>query len=89
LPTSQLNALEAESLTRRHWQVLNTIAHGARTPEDLDAALAPFGSIAARRSGHRRQRRRPPHDDPDAGALRGEPRSRLRNIPGRGGVLLK
>jgi hypothetical protein len=46
-PTSQLNALEAESLTRRHWQVLNTIAHGARTPEDLDAALAPFGSIAA------------------------------------------
>ncbi|MGW5748950.1 hypothetical protein [Amycolatopsis sp. NPDC003861] len=34
--------LDAESLTRRHWQVLNTIALGARTPEQVDAAMAPF-----------------------------------------------
>ncbi|GAB3139806.1 hypothetical protein GCM10027258_19490 [Amycolatopsis stemonae] len=37
-PTSELlesslaQALDAESLTRRHWQVLNTIVRGARTP---------------------------------------------------------
>jgi hypothetical protein len=30
--------LETESPTRRHWQVLNTIALGARTPEDIGAA---------------------------------------------------
>lgn len=42
LESSMTRALDAESLTRRHWQVLNTIAHGARTPEELDAALAPF-----------------------------------------------
>ena len=47
LESSMTQAFEAESLTRRHWQVLNTIAHGARTPEDLGAALAPFGSITA------------------------------------------
>ncbi|MEU0530556.1 hypothetical protein [Amycolatopsis tolypomycina] len=43
-------ALDAESLTRRHWQVLNTIALGARTAERVDAAMAPFvageGSMA-------------------------------------------
>jgi hypothetical protein len=39
--------LDAESLTRRHWQVLNTIALGARTPEEVDAAMAPFGSVTS------------------------------------------
>jgi hypothetical protein len=47
LESSMAQALGAESLTRRHWQVLNTIAHGARTPEEVDAALAPFGPIAS------------------------------------------
>jgi DNA-binding MarR family transcriptional regulator len=32
--------LVGEGLTRRHWQVLSTLAHGPRT--DLDAVLAPF-----------------------------------------------
>ncbi|MEV6642807.1 MarR family transcriptional regulator [Amycolatopsis sp. NPDC051371] len=45
-------ALGADSLSRRHWQVLNTIALGARTPEEVDAALAPFvateGSMATK-----------------------------------------
>jgi hypothetical protein len=44
------DALAAESLTRRHWHVLNTIALGARTVAEVDAALAPFvaedGSMA-------------------------------------------
>ncbi|MET8847119.1 MarR family winged helix-turn-helix transcriptional regulator [Amycolatopsis sp. NPDC004625] len=40
--SSMAHTLEAESLTRRHWQVLNTIALGARTPEQVDAAMAPF-----------------------------------------------
>lgn len=44
LESSMARALDAESLTRRHWQVLNTIAHGARTPEEVDAALAPFAA---------------------------------------------
>src|SRR5438067_2170858 len=52
LESSMAQALGAESLSRRHWQVLNTIALGARTPEDVDAALAPFaateGSMAAK-----------------------------------------
>jgi DNA-binding MarR family transcriptional regulator len=42
--------LDEESLTRRHWQVLNTIALGARTPEEVDEVMAPFvaadGSMA-------------------------------------------
>ncbi|NBH06334.1 MarR family winged helix-turn-helix transcriptional regulator [Amycolatopsis sp. SID8362] len=50
LESSMARVLEAESLTRRHWQVLNTIALGARTPEEVDAAMAPFvtseGSMA-------------------------------------------
>src|SRR5437764_50659 len=50
IETSFGEALATESLTRRHWQVLNTIALGARTLEDLDTALAPFvvedGSMA-------------------------------------------
>ena len=50
LESSMAHTLEAESLTRRHWQVLNTIALGARTPEEVDAAMSPFvageGSMA-------------------------------------------
>ncbi|MBE1499733.1 carbamate kinase [Amycolatopsis lexingtonensis] len=50
LESSMARVLEAESLTRRHWQVLNTMALGARTPEEVDAAMAPFvaaeGSMA-------------------------------------------
>jgi hypothetical protein len=50
LESSMAQVLETESLTRRHWQVLNTIGHGARTPEEVDAAMAPFvtaeGSMA-------------------------------------------
>ncbi|WP_206784292.1 MarR family winged helix-turn-helix transcriptional regulator [Amycolatopsis sp. MtRt-6] len=50
LESSMTRALDAESLTRRHWQVLNTIALGARTPEQVDTAMAPFvageGSMA-------------------------------------------
>ena len=52
LESSMAQALEAESLTRRHWQVLNTIALGVRTPEEVDAQLAPFvtteGSMATK-----------------------------------------
>ncbi|MGK3200035.1 MarR family winged helix-turn-helix transcriptional regulator [Amycolatopsis sp. MEPSY49] len=44
LESSMAQALDAESLSRRHWQVLNTIALGARTPEEVGAALAPFGA---------------------------------------------
>jgi len=50
LESSMGRTLDAESLTRRHWQVLNTIALGARTPEQVDTAMAPFvadeGSMA-------------------------------------------
>lgn len=46
LESSMAQALDAESLSRRHWQVLNTIALGARTPEEVGAALAPFGETA-------------------------------------------
>jgi hypothetical protein len=50
LDSSMTHTLEAESLTRRHWQVLNTIALGARTPEQIDSVMAPFvageGSMA-------------------------------------------
>src|SRR6185369_3107164 len=42
LEFSMARVLDSESLTRRHWQVLNTIALGARTPEQVDAAMAPF-----------------------------------------------
>ncbi|WP_329053568.1 MarR family transcriptional regulator [Amycolatopsis sp. NBC_01488] len=42
LESSMGRVLDTESLTRRHWQVLNTIALGARTPEDVDAVMAPF-----------------------------------------------
>ncbi|MET0135203.1 MAG: MarR family transcriptional regulator [Kibdelosporangium sp.] len=34
--------LETEGLTRRHWQILNALAAGARTVAELDDALAPF-----------------------------------------------
>ena len=50
LESSMGRILDAESLTRRHWQVLNTIALGARTPEEVDSVMAPFvaaeGSMA-------------------------------------------
>jgi hypothetical protein len=36
--------LAEEGLDRRRWQVLNTIAHGPISPDDLDRALAPFVS---------------------------------------------
>lgn len=40
---SQLEAtLAHHSLTRRHWQVLNSLARRARGEEELRAALAPF-----------------------------------------------
>jgi hypothetical protein len=47
LESSMARALDTESLTRRHWQVLNTIALGARTPEEVGAAMAPFGSTTS------------------------------------------
>ncbi|MEC3974669.1 MarR family winged helix-turn-helix transcriptional regulator [Amycolatopsis sp. H20-H5] len=34
--------LRTESLTRRHWQALNTIANGAGTQEGVERAMAPF-----------------------------------------------
>ncbi|TDQ05212.1 MarR family winged helix-turn-helix transcriptional regulator [Labedaea rhizosphaerae] len=34
--------LADHGLTRRHWQVLNTIAAAPTSQEDLDRALAPF-----------------------------------------------
>ncbi|SFW54011.1 helix-turn-helix domain-containing protein [Amycolatopsis australiensis] len=50
LESSMGRILDAESLTRRHWQVLNTIADGARTPDEVDSVMAPFvaaeGSMA-------------------------------------------
>ena len=36
------HALAAEGLTRRHWQVLNTVAGGPVSRSELDSALAPF-----------------------------------------------
>jgi hypothetical protein len=42
LETALEKTLHTESLTRRHWQVLNTIAGGASTPEEVDQAMAPF-----------------------------------------------
>ncbi|WP_370945801.1 MarR family winged helix-turn-helix transcriptional regulator [Amycolatopsis sp. cg5] len=44
LESSFADALAEDGLTRRHWQVLTTIASGADTPEAIDEALAPFGS---------------------------------------------
>src|SRR5262245_22879448 len=35
-------ALDANGLTRRHWQVLNTLAAGPSTEAALAAALQPF-----------------------------------------------
>ena len=35
-------ALDADGLTRRHWQVLNTLAAGPSTTAALTAALQPF-----------------------------------------------
>jgi hypothetical protein len=35
-------ALDADGLTRRHWQVLNTLAAGPSTNAALTAALRPF-----------------------------------------------
>jgi DNA-binding MarR family transcriptional regulator len=34
--------LAGEDLTRRHWQVLNTLAGGPRTAAELDEAVSPF-----------------------------------------------
>jgi DNA-binding MarR family transcriptional regulator len=34
--------LAGQGLTRRHWQVLNTLAHGPASPADLAKALDPF-----------------------------------------------
>ncbi|HEV8559008.1 MAG TPA: MarR family transcriptional regulator [Actinophytocola sp.] len=34
--------LAGEGLTRRHWQVLNTLAGGTTSQDGLDRALAPF-----------------------------------------------
>ena len=34
--------LAAESLNRRHWQVLHSLQEGAATVAELDARLAPF-----------------------------------------------
>ncbi len=34
--------LAEEGLTRRHWQVLNTIAGGTTSRDGIDQALAPF-----------------------------------------------
>jgi DNA-binding MarR family transcriptional regulator len=34
--------LAGHGLTRRHWQVLNTLAHGPASPADLTKALDPF-----------------------------------------------
>ena len=36
--------LADEELTRRHWQILTTLAQGATPRADLDAALAPFAA---------------------------------------------
>ena len=38
------DVLARHLLTRRHWQVLNTIAQGAATIADIDEQLAPFRS---------------------------------------------
>jgi hypothetical protein len=35
-------ALGARDITRRQWQLLNTLAEGTRTTEALTAAVAPF-----------------------------------------------
>ncbi|GAA1676044.1 MarR family winged helix-turn-helix transcriptional regulator [Fodinicola feengrottensis] len=35
-------ALEADDLTRRHWQVLNSVANGSVSRTQLDTLLAPF-----------------------------------------------
>jgi hypothetical protein len=35
-------ALAADELTRRHWQVLNTLARGPASPAELTQALEPF-----------------------------------------------
>jgi DNA-binding MarR family transcriptional regulator len=42
LNTTFEHALATEGLTRRHWQVLNTVATGPTTRTELDTALAPF-----------------------------------------------
>jgi hypothetical protein len=47
LESSLEQALAAESLTRRHWQVLNTIDGGARGQEAVDTAMALFGEQRA------------------------------------------
>ncbi|RSM84144.1 hypothetical protein DL991_01265 [Amycolatopsis sp. WAC 01375] len=41
LESSLEQVLAAEALTRRHWQVLNTIDSGA----SVDEALSPFGEL--------------------------------------------
>jgi DNA-binding MarR family transcriptional regulator len=39
--------LTGEDLSRRHWQVLNTLATGPVPAEEVDAALAPFQPTVA------------------------------------------
>lgn len=34
--------LASDGLTRRHWQVLNTLSTGSRTEAEIVDALAPF-----------------------------------------------
>ena len=42
LEESFVRLLAEEGLTRRHWQVLNTLASGAVGQAEVDRALAPF-----------------------------------------------
>ena len=42
IETTFSRTLAGQGLTRRHWQVLNTLAHGPASPADLTKALNPF-----------------------------------------------
>jgi DNA-binding MarR family transcriptional regulator len=42
LESSLDTVVNSEKLTRRHWQVLNTIAGGAHTQAEVDEVLSPF-----------------------------------------------
>jgi DNA-binding MarR family transcriptional regulator len=42
IETDLESVLGEEGLTRRHWQVLHTVAQGSATRSDLNDALAPF-----------------------------------------------
>lgn len=43
LETGFERLLEAEGLSRRHWQVLNTLASKPHTMAEINSALRPFG----------------------------------------------